>query len=120
MKVSLSSQEVRELTPIFFYVSEPRGAVHATVTDQNRKVFKVWVEKSGDGKYQGHFWLESSGDYRLSLSDGLSAVSYPIRIEDQKFLSFFQEYGLFNLLFIPLFMVIWFFVKRRAKGVHAT
>ncbi|MCB0308856.1 MAG: hypothetical protein KDD48_05745 [Bdellovibrionales bacterium] len=120
MKVAISTQDTRELNPIFIEINEFIGTPTAIVKSRDKPLSFALKLNQENKQYKGHFWLESKGQYILTVNDTSSEVSFPIVVHDQIFMSFTKEYGLFNLLFIPLFVGAFLWSKRILRRQHET
>lgn len=120
MKVTISPQNIRTLLPIFVDVE---GVSSAQITisplDKNSPLAPFHIDTTPlEKSLRGTFWLEHPGHYEVMVKGStLETARIPIHIEEQRFLHFSAEFGLFSL-FLTLVaggLVLWF--KKQKKPV---
>lgn len=116
MEVIYSTHETRAQNPIFVYIHKATQRPEIVVIDTGRLIsFTVAPTYKSIGSYEANFWMEREGVYQINVSDQRTEKSQIIQVKPQIFLTFFQEYGLFNFLFVPLFVFIFLWSKSRLK-----
>lgn len=118
MNVTLSPKNIRTLLPIFVDVKGvPSAQITISPLDKNSPLTPFQIDTTPlDQHLRGTFWLEHPGHYEVIVKGSTSEISkIPIHIEEQRFLHFSSEFGLFSL-FLTLVaggLVLWF--KKQKK-----
>lgn len=105
MKVKIfPKDDIREGVPIELEIESSHGAPKVYVENLG----EVDVVPSENG-YRASFWTMEKGDYALVVKDQRETQSQILRVHEQSYLTFNQEFGLFLplLLFFLLGVIIW-------------
>lgn len=108
----LDKENIRESVPIEIEIENTNGIPHIYVENLGEVKAHLF-----DKKYMAKFWAMKKGDYQIIIKDKDNTWSGNILVNEQKYLTFGQEFGLFVSIFfiVSLGVFIWMKKLKRAR-----
>lgn len=118
MKVTYNTEGIQTLVPVIIDVSDTSSAPTIVVSslqdDALFEPFTIDTQKLGD-YYQGQFWLEQKGDYKISVTHGTETSQHVFTVTDHFFLPFSVEFGVFSVGLTVAFIGVFLWHKSKIK-----